>query len=77
MEIMRKRFLLKRSVTLSVVGQNNNRVFYTASSESCEPKRFVWCWNKVERKYVKEQPNQFHCYNQTMGFVNRMDQNVG
>ena len=45
--------------------------------ESCEPKRFVLCWNKVERKYMKEQkPNQFHCYNQNMGFVNRMDQNV-
>ena len=46
-------------------------------SESCQPKRFVWCWNKVERTYIQEQqPNQFHCYNQNMGFVNRMDQNV-
>ena len=47
------------------------------SSESCEPKRYVWCWNKVERKYFQEQqPNQFHCYNQNMVFVNKMDQNV-
>ena len=45
--------------------------------ESCEPKRFLWRWNKVEKKYVEEhQPNQFHGYNQNIGFVNRMDQNV-
>ena len=30
---------------------------------------------KIERKYIQEQqPNQFHCYNQNMGFVNTMDQ---
>ena len=30
-----------------------------------------------ERKYIQEQqPNQIHCYNQNMGFVNRMDQSV-
>ena len=51
---------------------------YIASSESCEPKRFSRCWDKVERKCVQEQqPNQFHCYKQNMGFVNRMDQDVG
>ena len=45
--------------------------------ELCQPKRFVRCWNKVERKYIQEQqPNQFHFYNQNMGFVNRMEQNV-
>ena len=50
---------------------------YTASFESCEPKRFVRCWKKVERKYIQEQqPNQFHSYNQNMGFASRMDQNV-
>ena len=50
---------------------------YITSSESCEPKRFVWCWSKVERKCIQEQQtNQFHCYNQNMGFINRMDQNV-
>ena len=28
-------------------------------------------------KYIQEQqPNQIHCYNQNMGFVNRMDQSV-
>ena len=27
--------------------------------------------------YIQEQqPNQFYCYNQSMGFVNRMDQDV-
>ena len=40
-------------------------------------KRFVRCWNKVARKYIQDQqPNQFRCYNQNTGFVNRMDQNV-
>ena len=39
--------------------------------------KFVRRWNKVERKYIQEQqPNQFHCYNQNMDFVKRMDQNV-
>ena len=51
---------------------------YIASSESCKPKIFVQCWNKVERKYIQEQKsNKFPCYNQSMGFVNRMDQNMG
>ena len=26
--------------------------------------------------YVQEQPNQFHCYNQNMGLVSRMGQNM-
>ena len=39
--------------------------------------KFVRRWNKVERKYIQEQqPNQFRCYNQNMGFVKRMDQNL-
>ena len=43
-----------------------------ASSESCKPKRIVQCWNKVEGKYIQEQqPNQFNCYNQNMGSVNK------
>ena len=30
-----------------------------------------------QKKYIQEQqPNQFHCYNKNMGFINRMDQNV-
>ena len=50
---------------------------YIAFSESFQPKKFVRCWNKVERKYIQEQqPNQFHSYNQNMGFVSRMDKNV-
>ena len=29
------------------------------------------------KKYIPEQqPNQFHCYKQNMGFVSRLDQNV-
>ena len=48
-----------------------------ASSESCEPNRFVQCCNKVQRKYIQEQqPNQFHCYNKNMDFDNRMEQKV-
>ena len=67
----------KSSVTLTVAGYDDNRAVYIAFSESCEPNRFVCCWNKVERKYIQEQqPNQFHSYNQNMGFVNRMVQNV-
>ena len=67
------------SVTLTVVGYNDNNAIYVASSESYEPKRFVQCWNKVENIYIyiqEQQPNQFHSYNQSMGFVSRMDQNV-
>ena len=67
----------KSSVTLTVVGWKDNSAIYIASSESCEPKRFVWRWKKVEKQYVQEQqPNQFHCYNYNMDYVNRMDQNV-
>ena len=33
---------------------------------------------KSWKNYIKkQQPNQFRCYNQNMGFVNRMDQNGG
>ena len=43
-----------------MVGLNDSRAVYIASSECCEPKRFVRYWNKVERKYIQEQqPNQF------------------
>ena len=67
----------KSSVTLTVAGYDDSRAVYIAFSESCEPNRFVCCWNKIERKYIQEQqPNQFHSYNQNMGFVNRMVQNV-
>ena len=67
----------KSSLTLTVVGWNDNSAIYIASSESCEPKRLVWCWKKVEIKYIQEQrPNQFQFYNYNIDFVNRMDQNV-
>ena len=46
------------SATLTVAAWNDNWAVYIAFSESSEPKRFVWCWNKVERKYNQEQlPN--------------------
>ena len=32
--------------------QNDSRAVYIASSKSCKPKRFVRCWNKIERKYI-------------------------
>ena len=55
---------VKTSVILTVVGENDSREVYIASSESYVPKRFVRCLNKVERKYSQEQQlNQFHCYN--------------
>ena len=63
-------------VTLTVVGWNNSSAICIASSESCEPKRFVRCRNKVEIYIQEQQPNQLHCYKQNMGFVNRMDQHV-
>ena len=63
-------------VTLTVVGWNNSNAICIASSESCEPKRFARCRNKVEIYIQEQQPNQLHCYKQNMGFVNRMDQHV-
>ena len=44
---------------------------YIASSESFKFKL------KVKRMYIQEQqPNQYHCYNQNMGFVKRIDQDM-
>ena len=37
-------------VTLTVVVSNNSSAIYIATSESCEPKRFVRYWNKLEKK---------------------------
>ena len=48
----------KGSAALAVVGLNDNRVVYIASSKFSEPKRFVWHLKKVEGKYIQEQqPN--------------------
>ena len=44
----------KLSATLTVVGWNDSREAYIASSESSKPKRFVLRWNKVERKYIQD-----------------------
>ena len=45
----------KSSATLTVVGLNDIRAVYIASSKFSEPKRFVRRLNKVERKYTQEQ----------------------
>ena len=50
--------------------QQCNFAIYLDSSESCEPRRFVWCWMEQKWIYVyiyiqEQQPNQFHCYNQS------------
>ena len=67
----------QKSSVICVVGYNDSSSAYIDSSESCQLKIFVPCWNKVERKYIQEhQPNQFYCYSQNMGFVSRIDQNV-
>ena len=31
---------------------------------------------KLKKNIQEQQPNQFHCYNQSMGFLNRIDQNL-
>ena len=58
-----------------MVGWNNNNAVYIASSKSYERKRFV---SAFEQSWTKQeqQLNQFHCYNQNMDLVDRMDQNV-
>ena len=33
-----------------MVAYNDSSVIYIASFESCESKKFVQCWNKVEKK---------------------------
>ena len=67
----------KNSATLTVVGLNDNRAVYIASSTFSEPKRFVRCLNKVDGKYIQEQQvNQFHCYKKNRGFFKRMDQSI-
>ena len=48
----------KKQCNLTVVGLNNNRTVYIASSKFPEPKRFVRRLKKVEGKYIEEQqPN--------------------
>ena len=40
---------------------------YRNMRDSCESKRFVQSWNKVERRYIQEQqPNKFQYCNQKM-----------
>ena len=67
----------KNTATLTVVGLNDNRAIYIASSKFSEPKRFGPRLNKVDGKYIQEQLiKQFHCYNKNKGFFKRMDQSV-
>ena len=48
----------KSSATLTVVGLNDIRAVYIASSKLSDPKRFVQHLNKVKEKYIqKQQPN--------------------
>ena len=47
----------KSNVTLTVVGQNDSSAIYMTSSESCEPKSFVRCWNIFEKKYSRTTTN--------------------
>ena len=58
--------------------QNDKRALYIASSEYCQPTGNLFgVGTKLKEKYIQEQQsNQFHCYNQKMSFVKRMDQNV-
>ena len=44
---------IKNNVTLPVVGKNDSNAVYITSSESCEPKRFILCWNKVVENIFK------------------------
>ena len=67
----------KSRATLRVVGLNDNRAVYIASSKFFEPKRSVRRLNKVEGKYFQEQQlNQFHCHNRNRIFFERMDQSI-
>ena len=62
----------KSRATLRVVGLNDNRAVYIASSKFFEPKRSVRRLNKVEGKYFQEQQlNQFHCHKQEQDFFRK------
>ena len=62
----------KWSATLTVVGLNNKRAVYIASSKFSEPKRFVRRLNKFGGKYIQEQQlNQFHCHNLNRVFFSK------
>ena len=59
----------KNTATLTVVGLNDMRAIYIASSKFSEPKRFGPRLNKVDGKYIQEQlVKQFHCYNKNKVF---------
>ena len=38
--------------------KQKSSVTLTTSFEPCEPKRFVWCWNKIEKKYIFKSNNK-------------------
>ena len=52
-------------------------MIYVAFSESYEPKRFIRCWNKVEKNiFISNNQISSTVTTRTWVFVNRMDQNV-
>lgn len=57
---------------------NKNRAVKIASgSLPSQPTKLVRRWNKIDRKYIQgPQSYQSHCYNQGMGFVDRMDETL-
>ena len=62
----------KSRATLRVVGLNDNRAVYIASSKFFEPKRFVRRLNKVEGKYFQEQQlSQFHYFESRTGVFSK------
>ena len=68
----------RSSKKITIVGWNDNcAVYLTSNCLSSDPAKSIRRWSKVERKYIQvNQTNQFYCYNQNMGFVDRMYQNV-
>ena len=77
-EHFRQRKSSKKSrATLTVVGLNKNTALYIASSKFSERKRFVRRLNKIEGKHIQEQQlNQFHCFNKSRVFFERIEQSV-
>ena len=45
----------KKCKALTEIGRNDTRAGSIAPFKSSKLKRFVWCLNKVERKYIQEQ----------------------
>ena len=63
---------------ITVTGWNDSCTLYiTSNSLPSQHTKLVHRWNSIDRKYIQvPKPNQFHCYNQGMGLVGQIDQNV-